>query len=592
MNWEVWTMKSRISCCNAGLLRRTLLRGAPLWGLWTLGGLLLLPLHLLSLFRVDSREATEYLLGITQVGTVLVFGYGLLVAWFLFAYLYNTRTAYHYGSLPLRRETQFLTRYLAGLLFHLVPAAVTALLTIVAAALQGANCVVAAGIFFAVTSLVYLFYYSLAVLIAQLVGHIAALPVLYVVLNFTSVVLETILAGVIRTLTFGMDSGQDLWPDWLSPFYYALRRNLFGYKTIWDDVTGEFQSVQFNGWVPALIFGAVGLGFALLAFLLFRKRHLETAGDVIAVSFLKPVFLYALSLGSGIVLGCLLSDYLFYNGQNRFLTMLICMLLGTALGYWAGQMLLHKSLRVLSKGNWVRCGAVMLVVAAGMLGCRYDITGFSRYVPDAADVQSVMMGYGGGIVTDREIIEETVALHQQIVDQRYAIESEAARADWAPSFRITYQLQDGSYVLRSFSLPVDGFDYETADHSSLAWAASELKNDPKVLEAKYFPANGAPAYDRWRVEYYVEDGSYMEQLNLTYDQGKQLADAIRTDIEAGTLGGDGISWPYQAFSGLDVILTYYFGDYLSQDTLNVCPAAEATCAVLRDIGVPETVFVP
>ena len=592
MNWEVWTMKSRISCCNAGLLRRTLLRGAPLWGLWTLGGLLLLPLHLLSLFRVDSREATEYLFVITQVGTVLVFGYGLLVAWYLFAYLYNTRTAYHYGSLPLRRETQFLTRYLAGLLFHLVPAAVTALLTIVAAALQGANCAAAAGIFFAVTSLVYLFYYSLAVLIAQLVGHIAALPVLYVVLNFTSVVLETILAAVIQAFTFGMDLGQDLWPDWLSPFFYALRRNLFGYKTIWDDVTGEFQSVQFNGWVPALIFGAVGLGFALLAFLLFRKRHLETAGDVIAVSFLKPVFLYALSLGSGIVLGWLLSAYLFYNGQNRFLTMLICMLLGTALGYWAGQMLLHKSLRVLSKGNWVRCGAVMLVVAAGMLGCRYDITGFSRYVPDAADVQSVMMGYGGGIVTDREIIEETVALHQQIVDQRYVIEAEAARADWAPSFRITYQLQDGSYVLRSFSLPVDGFDYETADRSSLAWAASELKNDPKVLEAKYFPANGAPAYDRWRVEYYVEDGSYMEQLNLTYDQGKQLADAIRTDIEAGTLGGDGISWPYQAFSGLDVILTCYFGDYLSQDTLNVCPAAEATCAVLRDIGVSETAFAP
>lgn len=591
MSWEVWTMKSRISCCNAGLLRRSILRGAPLWGLWTLGGLLLLPLHLLSLFRVDSRETTEYLLGITQVGTVLVFGYGLLVAWYLFAYLYNTRTAYHYGSLPLRRETQFLTRYLAGLLFHLVPAAVIALLTILVTALQGANCLAASGTFFAATSLVYLFYYSLAVLIAQLVGHIAALPVLYVVLNFTSVVVEAILASVIQAFTFGMASGQDLWPDWLSPFFHALRRNLFGYKTIWDDVTGEFQSVQFNGWVPALIFGAVGLGFALLAFLLFRKRHLETAGDVIAVSFLKPVFLYALSLGSGIVLGWVFSEYLFYNGQNRFLTMLICMLLGTALGYWAGQMLLHKSLRVLSKGNWVRCGAVMLVVAAGMLGCRYDITGFSRYVPDAADVQSVMLDYNGSIVTDRKIIEETVALHQQIVDQRYTIEAETARADWAPSFRITYQLQDGSYVLRSFSLPVDGFDYETADHSSLAWAASELKNDPKVLEAKYFPADGAPAYDRWCVEYYVEDGSYMEQLNLTYDQGKQLADAIRTDIEAGTLGGDGISWPSENLP-VDLILRYYYGDAVSECGLSLTKEAEATCAVLREIGVPETVFEP
>ena len=60
-----------------------------------------------------------------------------------------------------------------------------------------------------------------------------------------------------------------------------------------------------------------------------------------------------------------------------FGVVLICMLLGTALGYWAGQMLLQKSLRVLSKGNWIRCGAALLVVAAGMLCCRYDITGFS-----------------------------------------------------------------------------------------------------------------------------------------------------------------------------------------------------------------------
>ena len=591
MNWEVWTMKSRISCCNAGLLRRTLLRGAPLWGLWTLGGLLLLPLHLLSLFRVDSRETTEYLLGITQVGTVLVFGYGLLVAWYLFAYLYNTRTAYHYGSLPLRRETQFLTRYLAGLLFHLVPAAVIALLTILVTALQGANCLAASGTFFAATSLVYLFYYSLAVLIAQLVGHIAALPVLYVVLNFTSVVVETILAGVIRTFTFGMASGQNLWPDWLSPLFYSLQKNLFGYETIWDEVTGEFQSVQFNGWVPALVFGAVGLGFALLAFLLCRKRHLETAGDVIAVSFLKPVFLYALSLGCGIVLGWVFSEYLFYNGRNRFLTMLICMLLGTALGYWAGQMLLQKSLRVLSKGNWIRCGAALLVVAAGMLCCRYDITGFSRYVPDAEDVESISLDYDGGIVTDREIIEKTVALHQEIVDQRYAIEAEAAQAPWSPSFRITYRLQDGSYVLRSFPLPVYGFDYETADRSGLAWAASELQNDPKVLEAKYFPANGVPAYDRWRVEYYTEDGSYMEPLNLTYDQGKQLAEAIRADIEAGALGGDGISWPHENLP-VDLILRYYYGDAVSECGLSLTKEAEATCAVLREIGIPETVFEP
>ena len=591
MSWEVQTTMSKISCCNAGLLRRTLLRGAPLWGLWTLGGLLLLPLHLLATPEYQPIYLREYVLGITQIGTVLVFGYGLLVAWYLFAYLYNTRTAYHYGSLPLRRETQFLTRYLSGLLFHGIPAAVVALLTVVAAALLRVNSIRAAGIFFIATSLVYLFYYSLAVLIAQLVGHIAALPVLYVVLNFTSVVLETILVDVIRTFTFGMASGQNLWPDWLSPLYYSLRENLFGYKTVWDQVTGDFRWVQFNGWVPALVFGAVGLGFALLAFLAFRKRHLESAGDVIAIPCLRPVFLYAFSLGCGIVLGRVLSATLFSDSQTQFLPLLLCMLLSALLGYWAGQMLLQKSLRVLSKGNWVRCSAVLLVVAAGMLCCRYDVTGFSRYVPDAEDVESVSLDYDGGIVTDREIIEEVVALHQEIVDQRYAIEAELARAPWSPSFRINYMLRDGSTVSRRFSLPEYSTDYGTADRGSLAWAASELENAPEVLKAKYFPATGTPAYDRFRVEYRLSTGEWTYKY-LTYDQGQQLAEAIQADFEAGTLGGNGISWPYEAIPGVDIYLAYYYEEHLSERNLNVCLAAEATCAVLREIGIPETAFEP
>ena len=99
-----------------GLLRRTLLRGAPLWGLWTWaaccccrcicclssggqpGG------HRISLRHYAGGHGTGLRLR-------------LLVSWYLFAYLYNTRTAYHYGSLPLRRETQFLTRYLADCCF-------------------------------------------------------------------------------------------------------------------------------------------------------------------------------------------------------------------------------------------------------------------------------------------------------------------------------------------------------------------------------------------------------------------------------------------------------------------------------------------
>ena len=445
-----------------------------------------------------------------------------------------------------------------------------------------------AGTFFAATSLVYLFYYSLAVLIAQLVGHIIALPALYLVLNFTSLVLETILSEVLRTFTFGMVSGQDLWPDWLSPVYYALRRNLFGYKINCDPNTGDFMSNHFTGWVPALIFGAVGLGFAVLAFLFFRKRHLESAGDVIAVPFLRPVFLYALSLGCGIVLGRVLSAALFTDEQTRFLPLLFSMLVCTALGYWAGQMLLHKSLRVLSKGNWVRCGAVMAVMAAGMLCCRYDVTGFSRYVPAADDVKSVTLSYDIGQITDRDIINRTVALHQEIVDQRYAIEEQLREDGSFTYFSVTYEMQDGSTASRQFRLPVGRYG---DDRNSLAWAASELQSDQKVLLERYFPAGGKPAYDQFTVEYLDTEWVY-QQMELTYDQAEALAEAIQADIEAGTLGGDGVAWPYKYNPyDLQVQIAYYVSDQrLSYDLISVTAAAENTCAVLRELGVPEDVI--
>lgn len=585
-------MKSKISCCNAGLLRRSILRGAPLWGLWLLGGLIVLPFHLLSMETVGGFEGAAWILTTNQwVSSLLVFGYGLLVAWYQFAWLYRTRSAYHYGSLPLRRETQFLTRYLSGLLFHVAPAAVVSLLALLVTALRGANCAAAAGALFGASTLAYLFYYSLAVLLAQMVGHTAALPVLYVVLNFTSVVVENILAEVIRNFTFGMASGQNLWPDWLSPVFYTLEKDLFGFEWITEELpqTSVVQGIYFTGWVPALVFGAVGLGLAALAFLLFRRRQLETAGDVIAFSFLKPVFLYGLSLGCSIVLGWLLSDVLFRDGSSQFLPMVLCMLLGATLGFWAGEMLLHKSLRVMRRRNLLRCGITWAVIIAAMCCCRYDITGFSHYVPDPADVQSVMLGYGDAMIEDREVIQRATELHQEIVDRRFEIEAQVEREGYYTSYRLTYQMNDGSVVLRQFSLPVgSGEDY---DRTSLGWAVEELENSPTVLLAQYFPDHTGLALDRWTVEYLDAEWVY-QQIELTYDQAEALAEAIRADITAGTLGGSGVTWPYERNAyDLTVQMAYYVsGQRLSYDSLSVTAAAENTCAVLRELGVPADVI--
>ena len=86
MNWEVRTMTSKTSCFNSGLMRRSLLKGAPLWGLWLLFWLLLLPVHLLTRQDLVPFELTRYLFDCLVVaGTFGVFFYGLAVAWLQFA---------------------------------------------------------------------------------------------------------------------------------------------------------------------------------------------------------------------------------------------------------------------------------------------------------------------------------------------------------------------------------------------------------------------------------------------------------------------------------------------------------------------------
>lgn len=81
-------------------------------------------------------------------------------------------------------------------------------------------------------------------------------------------------------------------------------------------------------------------------------------------------------------------------------------------------------------------------------------------------------------------------------------------------------------------------------------------------------------------------------MELTYDQAEALAEAIQADIEAGTLGGDGVSWPYKYNPyDLQVQIAYYVSDQrLSYDSISVTAAAENTCAVLRELGVPEDVI--
>lgn len=575
-------MTSKTSFFNAGLLRRSLLKGAPLWGLWLLFWLLLLPVYLLTRQDLVPFELTRYLFDCLVVaGTFGVFFYGLAVAWFQFAWLYRTRSAYHYASLPIRRETQFVSRFLAGLLFHLGPALVVTLLTMAAGAAKGENVVVPALIFLACSTLMFLFYYGLAVFCAHLTGHVAAMPVLYLIANFLAPVLEYVLLLVADALIFGLSANQHLWPLWLSPLYYCLNRNVFSME--WLNRGGVTIGYVFTGWKPVLLFGAAGLVLAILAFLLFRRRRMESAGDVIAVSWLKPVFRYGVTLCCGLTLGMIIATLILNSSQIHFGTLLVCILFASVVGFLAAEMLLEKTIRVFQKKNFLRLGGALVAMTLVLLACRYDVFGFTRYVPQADEVVSVSLD-GGKAVANSTVIEKTIALHQEIVANRHEVEEN--RGSFR-AYRITYYLKDGGRVERYYRLPVG--DYSDPDPSSLGYRVEVLENDPTVLLENYFFTSDQIRLDSVSVEYYSREFNTYDQISLTAAQEETLVAAMRKDVSLGTLGKTGFLAEDWVAGNVSVYLQYVYqdGTWDRGETLYVTPEATHTLEALRELGLPE-----
>lgn len=472
-------MKSRMSCCNGAILKRTLFRGLPLWGAYLLCWLIAMPVVLLS--NGEYQEIVylkNYVLEVAaNTCNIINFAYGLAVACMVSNYLYKSRSANFFGALPLRRETLFLTQYLAGLCFALLPNLVIAVLTIPAGAYWGANMVLECAIWFAAQMLGFIFYYSFAMLVAMIVGNLIALPLVYGVLNFTAVVVEAIVRQLLDIFVKGAWFSSDFIFDWASPLYYVLSSgNGPRVRNNWaNDV---FVSSTFHNWELLLIYAAVGVACAVLAFFIHKKRRMESAGDVIAVRHLKPVFLYGFTMGCGLCIGYFLAAVILGGASIAgFVPVLLCMLVGAFIGYFVGQMMLHRSVRVFRSRYFANYGVVAAVILAVMLCVRFDLFGYSRYVPNAEDVVGIDIGYPTGTderSTDRELIEQAVAVHKIMMQEEPTV------ADWGRrTAYLTYYMKDGRVVRRSYDLAVS--DALSRDANSAIRQYEALINDPDYI---------------------------------------------------------------------------------------------------------------
>jgi len=443
-----------------------------------------LPLQLLISFGHTPYELSDLQSAIqstSQMGASLVpFFYGVASAWLIFFWLFKTRSAYFYASLPVRRETVFLTDFCAGLVLGLFPNLLIFLLTLGSTALLGSFQPLACAQWLASGCLSFLFFYSFAVVCCMVIGHVAAMPLLYLVLNFTVYVLDYIVRILLKTFVFGMPDQTGVLASKLSPLVYLLSGSV-GPRAIsvYDETDAVYRTVgyTFTGWRYLLILGGVGLVFAVASFFLYRSREMERSGDVVTVRALRPVFLYFFTVGSALVLG----DGIMYLLGNQTLTanfipVLICLLAGAFLGYAAAQMMLQKTLRVFSHGWWGYL-AVCLCLILTFGAARLDLFGYSRRVPSSDEVLSASIStyrsaHDDVPYTDPDAIAATIELHSYLIEHQNEVEPQLRELGkgfytngYQQDFYLTYTLKNGETIERKYSAAV----------------TAETENDPDSL---------------------------------------------------------------------------------------------------------------
>ena len=561
-------MQSATSFFNRALFRKNLQRFWPLWLGYTLIWLLLLPLPLLNELAdyrgiSSTSDASYYLLQLGAYGGLWMGAvFGIFFAMAMFAYLTNPRATQGFHSMPVRRETLYATNYLTGLACMVSALVLAFALAGVTAACFGALDPAALGTGLLAAVLAVLFFYSFGVFCMMFTGQILAAPVFYGILNVLAAGMEWLVRTFAGNFLYGY-SGYSA-PEtftFLSPVWELVCvldvSNIPRVDRILSDGTHQIiqgDEYMLSGLGVLGVYAAVGIVFAVLGVLLYRRRASEASGSIVTVAWARPIFKYGVAVCSAFSLGQLIYFLVFglnlYNGQYSLPGTIACMLFTGLLGYFAAEMLLHKSFRVwrTGRGGALVFSAVLVCFGVAM---SLDLTGYEGYTPDAEQVEfvSVYLYTNGDYLSckldEPESIERTLTAHRAMIADKtrqlsYARTTYETPAD-APVdsylyFTVTYALKDGRVVRRSYD-DCRAFSRELNEPGSVAQTMTALLNCP---EAALDRVLGQLADDRDSTYltggYYdvVSDGAYGEDYGeLTAAQANTLESALRRDYAAG-----------------------------------------------------------
>jgi len=509
-------MKLRTSFFNIHVLKKNLSRFAPVWILFTVA-------EVLCVLSVGAEVPARLARELTHLmGPVAVFhcGYALIVAACLFGDLFDSRLCNGLHAMPMRREGWLITNLLSGFLFALIPSVVTGGVT---AALLGKYAWVAL-VWQGTSLLQFFFFFGVAVFSAMCAGKRLGMIAIYGITNLLSVLIFLVVSTIYQPFLRGVWISD----DWFTLFSPVVSMASDAYmEGSYDKILGFF----FLRWDPESwnylwVCTAVGAVFYVLSWPLYRKRHLETAGDFLSFRLARIFFLIAYTFGVGTFL-YYFAELFSLDGNYLFLAV------GMIAGYFTGWMLLERTVKIFTKKVLVGF-AVFALVFSGTIGLTIaDPMGVQTYIPSVEKIASVSLyptgssfiyteerlytGHTGWHITDADEIAQVQALHRQMLATPEEENAETVLMD------VQYRLKNGSRVYRSYEVPAE---------SAVAEDLSRFLSDVRAI---FHTAHWEEVVQNVQEIRIYLDGKDIEYELTDPAQRQELLEAIRKDAEAGTM---------------------------------------------------------
>lgn len=548
MSWEVWTMKLKMSFFDWNLLKKNVSRFAPVWILLLLFEFLIGPRMLFrslenakQVWRYD--RAVQYLTDMTEIaGPLLAIFCAILIAGLLFKYLHNTRVGYMMHAFPMTRTCLLVTNAFSGLLFWLVPSLVTTLLNLLVLNILGVhNC---NGLVFTMLGkwmLQYLCFYGIAVFAMMLSGSTVIAVLSYGALNFLFMFLPILFLMVASLFFRGLDYTLEEGIGRLSPIVGMLIEN--NYSRPADQH-------------PALlwIYAAVGLVLLVLAWVHYRYRHIERAGDSMAYGWARMAFRVVLTICACMGLGVLCVEI-----TEQWDAFVPYSLLGCFLGWFGSSMMTERSVKVFrNKKVWMGFGISAAVLVIVVLGLRFDVLGWQHRIPKTEAVESVEIwtGYMDDnhiMLTSPDDVELIRGIHQEILNDNETswreMENPFRSYYGSDTIHICYHLAGGGTLRRVYHEMPEKTQTTLENLYSrpeicTQWYADHIPEDIKGADAYVyftFPQDEIPevlaGIDESEFDSVFEYGKwcYAYSLDMYCMNPKALRSAILADAAAGRL---------------------------------------------------------